>query len=139
LQRRLDLLPRLLLLAVAALQLGLVQTAGLTPWLGGGFGMFSTTRVDGHRHVHVFQLRPGLEREIAVPPELRDRERRVRALPSRANLEALGRALATAPSPDHGPAIAMRVQVWETRYAASTLVPSGHLLRDVEVPLAPAR
>ena len=37
------LLPVAVLLAVAARQVVLTHTAGLSPWKGGGFGMFSTT------------------------------------------------------------------------------------------------
>ena len=37
--------PVVVLLSVAAVQLVLVRSAGLTPWKGGGFGMFAA--VDG--------------------------------------------------------------------------------------------
>ncbi len=40
---RLRLLPPLCLIGVALVQLGLASAASLSPWLGGGFGMFSTT------------------------------------------------------------------------------------------------
>ena len=36
-------LPVALLLVVAGVQVALVKTEGLSPWKGGGFGMFSTT------------------------------------------------------------------------------------------------
>ncbi len=98
--------------------------------------MFSTTRVDGARHLHVYVIRPGIEREVFIPPALEDLERRVRALPSQYNLDALGRALASVETPDHGPAEAILVQVWETHYAPRTLQPSGRILAQLEVPLS---
>ena len=47
-------IPVALLLAVAAVQVTLARTAGLSPWKGGGFGMFSTTDDAGRRRVRVF-------------------------------------------------------------------------------------
>lgn len=133
--RWLGRLPCLILLLVAGVQLALVRGAELTPWLGGGFGMFSTTRVDGARHVHVFVLRPGIEREVFVPGALADLEARTRALPSERNLQALGLALARMDTADPGPARAVLVQVWETRYDPASLLPSSRILRQLEVPL----
>jgi hypothetical protein len=104
------------LLLVAAVQLGLVYVAELTPWLGGGFGMFSTTRVDGTRHVHAFVLRPGIERGISVPSELADLKRHVRALPS----DRL-------------------IRVWETLYDPQTLLPVSRILRELKIPFSGGR
>jgi hypothetical protein len=42
-------LPVALLLAVAGVQVTLTRTSGLSPWKGGGFGMFSTTDDTGRR------------------------------------------------------------------------------------------
>ncbi len=132
---RLALLPCALLLAVAALQLWLAHTADLTPWLGGGFGMFSTTDVGSARHLHVFVIRPGLEREVALPRSWRVRERRARALPTEKRLRALALDLAQAPTPDYGPATAVRVQVWRQRFDPRTLAPSSRILRETEFAL----
>ena len=52
------LLPVALLMAVATVQVILATAAGLTPWKGGGFGMFSTTD-DGGRFL-LAGLDPGL-------------------------------------------------------------------------------
>jgi hypothetical protein len=127
------------LLLVAAVQLGLVYVAELTPWLGGGFGMFSTTRVDGTRHVHAFVLRPGIERGISVPSELADLKRHVRALPSDRNLERLGLALAGVETPDHGAPQATLIRVWETLYDPQTLLPVSRILRELKIPFSGGR
>jgi hypothetical protein len=129
-------LPGCVLVLVALHQLFLAQTTGLSPWFGGGFGMFSSTDAGRARHVHAVVLRPGLEREVFVPDELRALERRALTLPSDANLRALARELAQLPTPDYGPATGVRIQVWRTRYDPKTLAPESHLLRGLVVPVA---
>ncbi len=130
-------LPGALLAVVALHQLFLAQTVGLSPWFGGGFGMFSTADAGRARHIHAAVLRPGLEREVFVPEQLAVLAVRARTLPSDANLTALARELALLPSPDHGPPTGVRIQVWRTRYHPETLVPESHLLRGLVVPAAP--
>lgn len=51
--RRLGLVPPAVLVGVALLQLTLAHTVGLTPWKGGGFGMFSTVDSPDYRMVVV--------------------------------------------------------------------------------------
>ncbi len=132
----LRLLPPLCLIGVALAQLGLALATSLSPWLGGGFGMFSTTDTLSARHLHVFVIRAGLEREVWPSDSHPDLDQRARALPSEANLRRLARELAREPSRDHGPALAVSVQVWRTRFASKTLLPSSELLRELEVPLS---
>ena len=127
--------PAFLLAIVATYQLYLAATVGLSPWSGGGFGMFSTTDAGATRHLHAFVIRPGIEREIRVPEALRDRERRALTLPSDANLRALASALAELPTPDHGLATGVRIQVWRTRFDPNTLAPISSIHRALLVPL----
>jgi hypothetical protein len=49
----LRLLPPAVLLAIFATQVALVRTTALTPWKGGGFGMFSTLVHGAHRRATV--------------------------------------------------------------------------------------
>ncbi len=132
----LRLLPPLCLIGVALAQSGLASAAGLSPWLGGGFGMFSTTDNLSARHLHVFVIREGFEREVWPRDSHPDLDERARALPSQANLRRLAREVAQEPSPDHGPVLAVSVQVWRTRFDSKTLLPSSELLRELEVPLS---
>ena len=97
--------------------------------------MFSSVDAGDARHLHAFVLRPGLLREIQTPEELRDLARRVRTLPSDANLRAFASEIARRPTPDHGAASAVRVQVFGRRYDPETLAPSGRLVRAIEIPL----
>ena len=85
------LLPVALLVAVAVAQVTLARTAGLSPWKGGGFGMFSTTDDAGRRHVRVFVSAAERSEEIAIAPSLEDAARRAAVLPTDAELSRLAR------------------------------------------------
>ena len=134
-ERWVRLVPAFLLAIVATHQLYLSAAAGLSPWSGGGFGMFSTTDAGANRHLHAFVLRPGVEREVRVPEALNALERRVLTLPSNANLHALALELAELPTPDHGAATGVRIQVWRTRFDPITLAPIGRIHRALLVSL----
>lgn len=134
--RRLRWLPPALLLAVALNQIRLVRTADLTPWCGGGFGMFSTTDGRSARHLHAHALSPGLAVELGVPLALEQRAAAAVALPGEARLRALAFDLAPSGDSEFEPPRSIRIDVFATRWDESTLAPSGVLLRSVEVPLA---
>lgn len=126
-------LPSLLLVAVAIHQIVLAGTEGLSPWAGGGFGMFSSADAGTTRHFHAFIKRPGLRREAHPPPELRDWLRRVLTLPSDDRLREIARALERTPTPDHGPPTSVEVQVWQTHHRVADLAPGGRILRSLVV------
>ena len=126
-------LPSLLLLIVAGNQLRLVSIASLSPWWGGGFGMFATTDAWATRHLHVFAIRPGVRRELEIPFSLRKKVERVLTLPSDARLQALARQFANAPTPDEGPLEAIELQVWATQFDPDTLAPSSTPIRFLTV------
>lgn len=132
--RRLRILPPALLVAVALAQVALVRVADLSRWHGGGFGMFSTLDAAGRRHLHAFQLRPGIRREIPVPPGEGSGLPAALALPTEARLRAIAREVARVESPDHGPPVAVRVQVFRPHFDPDTLAPSTTILREVEIP-----
>ncbi len=131
-------LPMALLFIVAAYQVALAHVAALSPWSGGGFGMFSTLDHGSRRHLHAFIVRPGLRREILPPAALADEVKRALTLPSEARLRALAGALAEIPTSDHGAAAAVQVQVWHTRFDSETLTPTSYILRELVLPLETA-
>ena len=57
----------------AAPALARVHAQDLTPWCGGGFGMFSTTDGRFARHLHVVAQSPGLRIELGIPAALDER------------------------------------------------------------------
>ncbi len=134
--RLLRWLPPVLLLAVASNQHRLVMRDGLTPWCGGGFGMFSTADGRFARHLHVYATSAGVQTELAIPAALEERAQAVAALPSRARLDALARDLAPFAESDFEPPDSIRVDVFTVRFDQTTLAPSGVLLRSRELPVA---
>jgi hypothetical protein len=98
---------------VVAVHFALVTCCDLHPWLGGGFGMFST--VDERRLVAVSVGAQGEER-IELPRALEDAAERAEALPTDARLRAIAEALAADPPPV---ARAVRVEVWETSFGTA--------------------
>jgi len=127
-------LPALLLCVVALHQIWLAQHAHLSPWNGGGFGMFSSTDAFARRHLHVWLVAPGFRQELDVPSGLREEMRRALALPTDARLRAFGERLLAA-YPEASRAEALTLTVYATRFDPRTLVPSGVPLRSLRIDL----
>ncbi len=118
----------LLLFGLALAQVAGFATFGLSPWKGGGFGMFSTNDHGGFRGVRVLELSSGGERRVALPQSLERLERHVREAPRRSNLERLTAELRRA-TPGLGP---LRVEVWRTQFSAADLTPERVLVASLE-------
>jgi hypothetical protein len=132
---RLAGLPALLLAAVALLQVALAHTAGLSPWKGGGFGMFSTTdRAEG-RYVRVYVRAPGRHEELRLAPGLRDPATRAAVLPTTWRLERFARDVGEDERRAGRPVSTVRVEVWRTEFDRDTLTGRARRLRDVVVAL----
>lgn len=134
-QRWRTMLPVALLMAVAAAQVVLTRTSGLSPWKGGGFGMFSTTDDSGRRHVKVFVSAPDRSEEIAISPSLEDAAARAAALPSDGRLARLARQVIERERRNHRPVETVRIENWRVVYAPGTLTASLQLLRDSSWPV----
>jgi hypothetical protein len=131
-ERILRELPGALLVALALAQIGLSYGAQLSPWKGGGFGMFATNDHGAFRSVRVYALGAAGEVRVEVPPELRRAELRVRELPSEGGLRALAEALASeAPG-----ASALRAEVWRVELDR-TLRPAWRKLAEASWTRAP--
>lgn len=130
---RLCLVPVIFLLAVAVIQIYLAHSYELSPWSGGGFGMFSTPDAAQSRHIHAYAMSPGVRREIVVPQSLHDRALRTAALPTDSNLRRLARELSDIPTPENEAVGSIVIQVWRTGFDPVTLLPSGTMIRSLEV------
>jgi hypothetical protein len=126
-------LPIFLLIIIALNQIRLAKTSSLSPWWGGGFGMFSSTDSRGTRHIHAYAIRPGIRRELEIPSYLAELERKVLTFPSESNLKKLAFELADLPTPDEGPLEAIEIQIWATDFDNNTLEPSSILYRHIDV------
>ena len=109
-------LPGAVLVALACAQIALAFGADLSPWKGGGFGMFATNDHGGFRHVRVYAVRADGEERLELPAEVERAELRAAWLPSDGMLRRLADALARAgAAPD---ARALRVEVWRAEFDA---------------------
>lgn len=135
--RWLPFLPPLLLAAVGAVQIGLTHVAALSPWSGGGFGMFSTTDAGGNRYLHAYALYPGLRVDLDLGPRNKDAVQRALAFPAKTRLRQLAQTLAEVPDPHFGRPNAVGILVFRTRFDPETLAPRGELLRSLEVRFGP--
>jgi hypothetical protein len=124
------LTPVALLVTVACVQVTLAKTAGLSPWKGGGFGMFSTTDDPGRRHVRIFVRGPERSEEIAVPSSLEDAARRAAVLPDEARLSRLAHLVAEREQRNHRAVDEVRIEAWRLEYAPDTLTATPRRLRD---------
>jgi hypothetical protein len=131
-ERVLRELPGALLVSLALLQIALAFGAQLSPWKGGGFGMFATNDHGSFRSVRVLALLPGGAERVFVPPELRRAELRLRELPSESGLRALAEALA-GEAPE---APALRTELWRLEFDAE-LHPSWRKLAEATWTRAP--
>ena len=134
---RLRALPALLLVGIAILQILAATRGTLSPWLGGGFGMFSSTDSPTRRHLHAVALRRGMRQEIEIPERLEVEVRRTLGLPNTAHLQALARKLAALEielgDPDAAPLEAIAISVYRVRFDRDTLAPSGEPIASLRV------
>lgn len=130
----------LLLVAVAALQIHLAHAHRLSPWKGGGFGMFATVDVAGLRYIRAYLL----TQEGEVPIRVRRDGARIRGparlasiaatMPTAARLDALADALLRDrqyADPESIDFSAVRVEVWRIAFDARERLVHGHKLAEV--------
>lgn len=126
-------LPVILLTALALSQIYLARTASLSPWSGGGFGMFSTPDAPRARTVRAYVLTPGVRREIPVPKHLSTAALRAAAMPTDSRLAALAYKIAEIETPEAASPRAVVIEVWKTGYDPETLTPSPGIVKSLEV------
>ena len=126
------IVPVALLLAVAAVQVTLVYTAELSPWKGGGFGMFSTTDDSGRRHVRIFVSAKDRSEEITIAPSLEDVADRAAVLPTDYQLTRLARRVVAREARYQRPIDVVRIDTWRIVYTPLTLTATSQLIRSFE-------
>jgi hypothetical protein len=86
--------PPLLLCAIACLQIYLAMTKSLSPWKGGGFGMFSTVDSPDARFLRIYLINGSQETPVLVPDSLKVLGREAQTIPSQALLSRLAERMA---------------------------------------------
>jgi hypothetical protein len=121
-------LPSLLLALVALRQVHLTRVTELTPWKGGGFGMFSSADGLSERRLRIVVRAPERAEEIGVPEGLAKLAAKAAVLPDPARLDRLARAIVGAERAAGRSAESVEVAVLGTTYASKTLFASERTL-----------
>ena len=130
-------IPGALLAFMAALQIGLTHVTPLSPWKGGGFGMFASLDGGSFRSVRAFIQASGRWQEIDPDPGLAESVGRAALFPSDRMTARLARDIAR-DERDYGHTVdAVRIQVWRIEFAPRTLTPTYRLLRERTVVVPP--
>jgi hypothetical protein len=121
--------PAALLIVVAIGQLLLAHTTGLSPWKGGGFGMFASLDARPFRYVRVFVEAPDRSEELEIPPSLEALAASAETLPGDRQLERLARGVVAREQRQQRPVVTGRIDVWRAEFAPGSLSPNVRLLR----------
>ncbi|MEM7394187.1 MAG: hypothetical protein AAF492_17755 [Verrucomicrobiota bacterium] len=79
----------ILLIVIALNQQFLAHVRQMTPWKGGGFGMFSSVDTRSARFLRCFVTIDGVERPVPLPRRLSNQYSYIRSLPTEARLTRL--------------------------------------------------
>ena len=123
-------LPAAVLVVVACAQIALAHAAQLSPWKGGGFGMFATIDGTASRSVRVYVRAPDRSEEIAMQPSFEHAASRARLFPSRALMAKVADIVAAREARYKRPVAEITVQVWRTHIAFDPLRANDGLIRE---------
>lgn len=126
--RLLAAIPAFLLATVALAQIGLARQGLLTPWKGGGFGMFAASDGIGNRGLKILVEAPGRREQLEPPRELRKVVAKALAMPDDRRLRRLADAMLELERRAGRPADAVSIEVWRTTYSVHNLAPRAEVL-----------
>ena len=129
--------PAALLVVVACGQLWLARTARLSPWKGGGFGMFASLDARPFRHVRIFVQAPQRAEELEVPPSLEALVASVEILPDARQFERLARGVVARERRRERPVADVRLELWRVDFAPGSLAPRDRLVTAYAFHVAP--
>ncbi len=112
-------LPVIVLLSTAGHHFLWSHWGHLSPWLGGGFGMFASTDITPVRRVYLYAVdAAGRRRPVDLPRHLDELALRVEGFPHRHWLEELAKATHRHLADDPKAPAALAVEVWRNVYDA---------------------
>ena len=118
---------------VAAAQIGLARGGLLSPWKGGGFGMFASLDGGSNRAIRVVVSSApfrseGRRQKLEIPPSLELEARKAEIHPTDRRLDALAERLGRREIARGREIAEVRVEVRRIDYAPRTLDPTWRLL-----------
>lgn len=128
-------LPCVCLILVACVQIALARAQALSPWLGGGFGMFASTDHGSARRLLAYRLYDGLREPLELAGTAPRELEKLQSFPTPGRLERFAQRLARLPEGVHGTPRAVRIEIWRIAYARDTLQPALELVRAHELAL----
>jgi hypothetical protein len=129
-------IPAAAMLSLALVQVWLVQSAQLSPWKGGGFGMFASTDGGQNRRVRIYLI-DGVSEQSATPGSLglKKLAQQAGTMPTPGMLERLAREVGEQARKQDHVVDRVRVEVWRREFAKVTLAPEQVLLAEATVEL----
>jgi hypothetical protein len=115
----------------------LAKAADLSPWKGGGFGMFATTDGTAFRYVRLFVDAPGRSEELSVTQSLEMAAARAQLFPSDRFMRGLGEAAGARELRNGRDATTVRVEVWRVEFFDQPLRSTERRLRSLTIPIEP--
>jgi hypothetical protein len=125
-------LPAAVLVIVACTQIWASRAHGLSPWKGGGFGMFASLDSRPFRYARIFVHAADRDEELTVTPSLERAAAAAELLPTARQLDQLARAVVARERRHGRPVERVRVEVWHARFSPGSLSPETRRLREQE-------
>lgn len=126
------LLPSVLLVIVAGTQIVLARTAGMTPWKGGGFGMFSTLDHGAYRGVEAVIEGPNRSEALEIPPSLEELAARAATCPTDWLLRQLAERIVARERRYERSVSRVTLTAWRTEFDRVTLRANERTLRTYQ-------
>ena len=122
--------PAALLAAVALVQIGLSVAVNLTPWKGGGFGMFASLDHGGFRGIDVVVDASDRSEQVEIAASLQREAARAVALPVDWLLRDLAAVIASRERRHQRPVARVTLSVWRADFDRTTLRGSERPVRS---------
>lgn len=120
----------LLLVFTAAVQILLAQVADLSPWKGGGFGMFASLDHAPFRGIDIVVEAPDRSEALEVSASLEEAAARAAAFPSNFRLTQLAEAVVARERRRGQPVETVKLDVWRHEFDPHSLRATEHRLRS---------
>jgi hypothetical protein len=120
----------LLLVMTAAVQILLAQVADLSPWKGGGFGMFASLDHAPFRGIDIVAEAPARSETLEISPSLEEPAARAAAFPSDFRLTQLAKAVVAREQRRGQPVQTVKLEVWRQDFDPLSLRATERRLRS---------